>query len=126
MKITGYRLEKYIYKIDRGLADANNPSGEDLSIGSLLFLETDEGVTGIAPAGNEKVQDLFQVIEGQDPRSVVWLWKKMDDFVFKGGNQGEAAAAISAISSCFLLYFLSFSMISSYLNAYAHSAGPRF
>ena len=38
MKITGYRLEKYIYKIDRGLADANNPSGEDLSIGSLLFL----------------------------------------------------------------------------------------
>ena len=37
MKITGYRLEKYIYKIDRGLADANNPSGEDLSIGSLLF-----------------------------------------------------------------------------------------
>ena len=97
MKITGYRLEKYIYKIDRGLADANNPSGEDLSIGSLLFLETDEGVTGIAPAGNEKVQDLFKVIEGQDPRSVVWLWKKMDDFVFKGGNQGEAATAISAI-----------------------------
>ena len=77
MKITGYRLEKYIYKIDRGLADANNPSGEDLSIGSLLFLETDEGVTGIAPAGNEKVQDLFKVIEGQDPRSVVWLWKKI-------------------------------------------------
>ena len=97
MKITGCRVEKYIYKVDRGIADANNPSGEDLSVGSLLFLETDEGITGIAPAGNEKVQDLFQVIEGQDPRSVVWLWKKMDDFVFKGGNQGEAAAAISAI-----------------------------
>ena len=58
---------------------------------------TAQVVTGIAPAGHEKVQDVVKVIEVQHPRSVVWLWKKMDDVVFKGGNQGEAAAAISAI-----------------------------
>ncbi|MQG47227.1 MAG: mandelate racemase/muconate lactonizing enzyme family protein, partial [SAR202 cluster bacterium] len=52
MKITGYRLEKYIVKMDRPIGDANYPSGDNLSSFGLLFLETDEGITGIAPGGN--------------------------------------------------------------------------
>ncbi len=30
MKITGYRLEKYIQQFDRAIADSNYPQGDDL------------------------------------------------------------------------------------------------
>ena len=52
MKITGYRVENYTMQMDRPIADANNPSGEDLMPASLLWIETDEGITGIAPGGD--------------------------------------------------------------------------
>ena len=61
MKITGYRVEKYIYKVDRGIADANNPSGEDLSMGSLLFLETDEGVTTCSTVTGDNRETSYMV-----------------------------------------------------------------
>ena len=63
----------------------------------LLFLETDEGITGIAPGGNDKVASLFEAIEGEDPRGVIGLWKKMVDYVFKSGNEGDNTGAIAAI-----------------------------
>ena len=97
MKITGYRLEKYIVKMDRPIGDANYPSGDSLSSFGLLFLETDEGITGIAPGGNDKVGRLFEAIEGEDPRGVIGLWKKMVDYVFKSGNEGDNTGAIAAI-----------------------------
>lgn len=97
MKITGYRLETYIQQMDRAIGDANYPQGDDLMGSAILWLETDEGVTGMAPAGNAAVADLFHVIEGQDPRGVVGLWKKMVDYVHKGGNEGAVNGAIGAI-----------------------------
>ncbi|SVA09476.1 uncharacterized protein METZ01_LOCUS62330 [marine metagenome] len=97
MKITGYKLDKYIQQLDRAIGDANYPKGDDLMGMSILRIETDEGITGIAPGGNDAVEDLFHVIEGKDPRGVTGLWKEMVDWVHKGNNEGEINGAISAI-----------------------------
>ena len=84
MKITGYRVEKYTMQMDRPIADANDPSGEDLMPASLLWIETDEDIAGIAPGGGG-VESFFHLLEGQDPREVVGLWRRMVDFAHKGG-----------------------------------------
>ena len=97
MKITGYRLETYVQQMDRAIGDANYPSGEDLMSSALLWIETDEGLSGIAPMGSNAVGDLFHLIEGEDPRGVRGLWKKMVDYVHKGGNAGVVNDAINAI-----------------------------
>jgi len=97
MKITGYKLDKYIQQLDRAIGDANYPKGDDLMGMSILQIETDEDITGIAPGGNDAVEDLFHVIEGKDPRGVTGLWKEMVDWVHKGNNEGEINGAISAI-----------------------------
>ena len=97
MKITSFRTVKYEFRMDRKLGDANIPAGFDYGNGTLLYIDTDEGITGVALGGNDTVADLFPLIEGEDPRGVVGLWKRMVDFVFKGGNEGQDHAAISAI-----------------------------
>ena len=84
MKITGYRVEHYVMRMDRPIADANAPSGEDLMPSSLLWIETDEGISGIAPGGGG-VEHFFHLLEGQDPREVVGLWRRMVDYAHKGG-----------------------------------------
>jgi len=97
MKVTGYRTVRYEFKLDRKLGDANIPAGFDYGAGTLLYIDTDEGISGVTLGGNAAVADLFPLIEGEDPRGVVGLWKRMVDFVFKGGNEGQDHAAISAI-----------------------------
>ena len=84
MKITGYRVENYVMQMDRAIADANNPVGDDLMPASLLWIETDEGISGIAPGGGD-IEQFFHLLEGEDPREVVGLWRKMVDYVHKGG-----------------------------------------
>ena len=84
MKITGYRVENYTMQMDRPIADSNYPAGDDLMPSSLLWIETDEGVSGIAPGGGD-VERFFHLLEGQDPREVVGLWRRMVDYVHKGG-----------------------------------------
>jgi L-alanine-DL-glutamate epimerase-like enolase superfamily enzyme len=83
--------------MDRAIGDANYPRGMDIIGGVFLWIETDEGVSGLAPSGNARVADLFPLIEGEDPRGVAGLWKRLVDKVFKGGNEGEVNGAISAI-----------------------------
>ena len=97
MKITGYKLDTYIEQMARPIGDANFPAGEDLMPSALLRVETDSGIIGIAPVGNNKVDALFHLIEGKDPRGVVGLWQDMVDFVHKGNNEGEMCGAIAAI-----------------------------
>jgi len=97
MKITGYRVENYLMKMDRLVGDANLPSGVEMLPGSILFLETDENITGISLGYGGGVEGLFPAIEGRDPREVVALWIRMNDFLHKGGNEGAASMALSAI-----------------------------
>jgi|TARA_B110000263_G_scaffold91521_1_gene80024 L-alanine-DL-glutamate epimerase-like enolase superfamily enzyme len=97
MKITDFKLEKYKEILDRPLGDSNNPSGRKIIDSSLLIINTDEGISGVAPLGNDKVNNLFHLLESKDPREVFSHWKNMIDFVFKGGDEGELHNAISAI-----------------------------
>lgn len=98
MKITGYRSAAYLMKMDRAVGDANLPEGVDLMPGSILYLDTDENVSGVALGyGGSAVPMLFKAIEGADPREAVGLWTKLNDWVHKGGNEGEVNYALSAI-----------------------------
>ena len=71
MKITGFRVETFTYSRGRMIGDANGVAPDDNHSGSLLFIETDENITGIATRcpSTSVISRLFPVIEGQDPRS---------------------------------------------------------
>ena len=89
MKITDFRLETYLELMDRPLGDANGPEGDDLIVSSILIIDTDEGISGVAPLGNGQVNNLFKVIEGKDPRETFTHWQNMIRYAFKGGDEGE-------------------------------------
>jgi len=98
MRITGFRHEQYLMKLDRAIADCNQPEGVELLPGSILLIETDEGVSGVGLGfGGEVIGSLFGVLEGRDPRETMALWMAMNDAIHKGGNEGAANAAISIL-----------------------------
>jgi L-alanine-DL-glutamate epimerase-like enolase superfamily enzyme len=98
MKITGFRSETYLMRMDRAVGDANLPEGVDLMPGSVLYIDTDENITGVSLGfGGAGIATLFQAIEGQDPREVAGLWIKMNDLLHKAGNEGEGNFALGAI-----------------------------
>ncbi|WP_375207268.1 mandelate racemase/muconate lactonizing enzyme family protein [Hyphococcus sp.] len=84
-------------KMNREVADANLPSGVEIMPASILFLETDENITGISLGYGGGVEHLFHLIEGEDPRDVVGLWIKINDYLHKAGNEGAATLVFSAI-----------------------------
>ena len=101
MKITGIRSTLFEHRMARAIGDANNPAGRDLNAGLAVFLDTDDGLTGVA-LGNPSLQkDIHGMAEnllfGRDPRGVVGLWQRMADFAFKGGNRGAINEAIAAL-----------------------------
>ena len=49
MKITGIRHRAYGARLDRRIGDANGPVGSDDGSGAFIFVDTDDGLTGIAP-----------------------------------------------------------------------------
>ena len=97
MKVTGFRTHTYEYQLARKLGDANGPLGSDYGRGSILYIDTDVGVTGIALGGGPAACRLEHLIVGEDPRGVVGLWKKMQDAIFKSGNAGDDHMALCAI-----------------------------
>jgi L-alanine-DL-glutamate epimerase-like enolase superfamily enzyme len=85
-------------RLGRPIGDANCPEGVDLVPGSIIYVDTDEGISGVSLGfGGASVATLFQALEGADPREVVGLWIKMNDLVHKTGNEGEANFALSAL-----------------------------
>ncbi len=101
MKITGVRTKPFEMILDRPLGDANGPAGRRQMSSLAVFIDTDEGITGIAlgsPAARSHIHALVtELLVGHDPRGVRGLWKKMVDFAFKGGNKGVINDAIGAI-----------------------------
>src|SRR3954462_12912780 len=89
MKITGVRTRLYEFTAGRGLGDANLPTGSDRGNGLAVFVDTDEGITGVttgSPGARAAIHGLAEsLLVGQDPRGVRGLWKRMVDAVFKGG-----------------------------------------
>ncbi|MEC8990688.1 MAG: mandelate racemase/muconate lactonizing enzyme family protein, partial [Candidatus Latescibacterota bacterium] len=69
MKITGVRTQPYQIQLHRPIGDANNPDGGRLMPSEALFLDTDEGLSGISFGGGPMVSELVeQVLMGKDPR----------------------------------------------------------
>ena len=99
MKITGYRTLSWKYDRGRRLGDANGVTADGISNASVLFLETDAGITGIANSAPASIARMFPAIEGEDPRGAVGLWKKMSDVGFKTGVEGETFAAMCALDA---------------------------
>jgi len=99
LKITGYRILSYKYDRGRRLGDANSPGGSSIAGTSVLWLETDEGIESVTLGGGAGIARLFPLIEGEDPRGLRGLHKKMADVAFKGGVEGEAANAIAALDT---------------------------
>lgn len=101
MKITGVRTRIYEFRGGRVFADANLPSGNAMQVALAVFLDTDAGLTGVTitgPGAAGPIQGLTQsCLVGQDPRGVRGLWKRMVDSVFKNGNRGVMAGAVSAL-----------------------------
>lgn len=101
MKITGIRTKAFEHDMTRPLGDANNPVGRKRYAGLAVFVDTDEGVTGVA-IGDPSAQSAIHatgenLLVGRDPRGVVGLWRQMYDFVFKGGNRGAVNDVISTL-----------------------------
>jgi L-alanine-DL-glutamate epimerase-like enolase superfamily enzyme len=101
MKITGVRMQLYEIPLRRKLGDANSPQGRDTMSSLALFVDSDEGLTGVSlasPDARGAIQSLADgLLVGHDPRGVRGLWKRMLDAVFKGGNRGVAGDALSAL-----------------------------
>jgi L-alanine-DL-glutamate epimerase-like enolase superfamily enzyme len=99
VKITGVRTRLYQFEMARALGDANSPRGSSAGAGLAIFIDTDEGVTGVTtggPGARSLIHSLMDnLLVGRDPRGVRGLWKLMNDRVFKGGNRGAIGDAIS-------------------------------
>lgn len=101
MKVTGVRTKPFMMQLDRPLGDANDPVGRNRMASLAVYLDTDEGVTGISlgsPGARSQIHAIAdELLVGHDPRGVRGLWKKMVDFAFKGGNRGTVSNAISTL-----------------------------
>jgi L-alanine-DL-glutamate epimerase-like enolase superfamily enzyme len=96
MRITGVRTKLYEFELDRPIGDANDPNGRR-RVGQLaVFVDTDEGLTGLSlgnPGARQQVHWLAGLIEGEDPAGVKGLWQRMVSKNFKRGNEGVAKEA---------------------------------
>jgi L-alanine-DL-glutamate epimerase-like enolase superfamily enzyme len=101
MKITGVRTRLYEFDLARPISDANDPAGRQRVTNLAVFVDTDEGITGVSmgsPAARSQIHGFVDgLLRGRDPRGVRGLWKLMVDAVFKGNNRGVVNDALSAI-----------------------------
>jgi L-alanine-DL-glutamate epimerase-like enolase superfamily enzyme len=101
MKITGVRTTLYEIKLKRPIGDANGPLGQTHMASVAVFIDTDEGISGVSVGGAGARGHIHSMVQnllvGRDPRGVRGLWKRMIDAVFKGGNRGLVGDALGTI-----------------------------
>ena len=100
MYITDVRTVVFEHELSRPLGDVNSPAGRSLTSGLAVYVDTNEGITGLglgSPIGRTHVQSLAKRLIGCDPRGVRGLWKRMMDLVFKLGPVGPIATGLSAL-----------------------------
>jgi len=106
MKITEFKTVLYQFEMERTYGDANFPEGKKDATGLVLFIETDEGLTGVSVSAGlpgvhygarQAIHNLEPLLIGQDPRGVRGIWKQMEDVLFKTGIGGADKWAVSLI-----------------------------
>ena len=99
MRITGYRTLTTVHDWGRPVGDANGVFHDGLVAVPLVFLDTDEGITGVGLGPHQGLGSLFTAIEGEDPRATVALYDRMLHHVFKAGHAGAVFGTIGALDS---------------------------
>lgn len=97
MKITGYRSLSTVHDWGRVTGDVNGVQGSETTPVPVLIVETDVGIEGVGLGAHGDVARVFPAVEGEDPRSVVALYDRMLDWVFKTGHSGSTFGTIGAI-----------------------------
>lgn len=100
MKITDIRTVPFEVDLERRLGDVNAPDGFGRAAMLAVFIDTDDGPTGVtvgATATLSVLPFLKDLLIGEDPRSVRGLWQRMVDVAFKAGNVGMMNAGISTL-----------------------------
>ena len=94
MKITGYRTERWRQLLARPIGDVNNTQGVEVFDAGALWIDTDEGVSGVAFSGTD-IADVFPLLEGRDPRETVGVWRSLTaDRFAEGTRRAHVVAAV--------------------------------
>lgn len=99
MKITGYRSLSTVHDWGRVTGDVNGVQSGDTTPVPVLIIETDAGIEGVGVGAHTDIARVFPAVEGEDPRSVVALYDRMLDWVFKAGHAGPVFGTIGAIDT---------------------------
>jgi L-alanine-DL-glutamate epimerase-like enolase superfamily enzyme len=99
MKITGYRSLSTVHDWGRVTGDVNGVQSGNTTPVPVLVVETDAGIEGIGLGAHDDVARVFPAVEGEDPRSVVALYDRMLDWVFKAGHAGPVFGTIGAVDT---------------------------
>ena len=102
MRITGVRTALYEYELRRPIGDVQLPGGARRSAELAVFLDTDEGVTGVAIAGagsGPTIRGLAEHLVGRAPRQVRGLHQLLTRLTFKAGLVGVAGNAVAGLDT---------------------------
>ncbi|TDU86890.1 L-alanine-DL-glutamate epimerase-like enolase superfamily enzyme [Kribbella voronezhensis] len=97
MKVTGYRSLSTVHDWGRVTGDVNGVQSGETTPVPVLILETDVGIEGVGLGSHFDIARVFPAIDGEDPRSVVALYDRMLDWVFKAGHAGPVFGTIGAV-----------------------------
>jgi L-alanine-DL-glutamate epimerase-like enolase superfamily enzyme len=97
VKITGYRSLHTVHDWGRLTGDVNGVQSGNTTPVPVLIIETDIGIEGVGLGAHSDIARVFPAVEGEDPRSVVALYDRMLDWVFKAGHSGATFGTIGAV-----------------------------
>src|SRR5829696_10582244 len=97
MKITGYRIVPTVLDWGRRIGDVNGVMPGNATPSSVVLVETDSDLTGVAIGHGGPIDRVFPAVEGEDPRSVTALFDRMLAWTFKAGHAGSVYGAIGTI-----------------------------
>ncbi|MDF2991183.1 MAG: L-alanine-DL-glutamate epimerase, partial [Microbacterium sp.] len=86
MKITGYRLINTTLDWGRPVGDVNGFIASGVTALPLVIVETDAGIEGVGMGMHDGIPQLFEAVEGEDPRATSWLYDRMIARMFKNGH----------------------------------------
>ncbi|SER24045.1 mandelate racemase/muconate lactonizing enzyme family protein [Microlunatus flavus] len=99
MRITGFRVVPTVLDWGRRIGDVNGVMPGDETPATVVLIDTDEGLTGVAIGQGTLVDAVFPAVEGEDPRSVSTLYDRMLAWTFKAGHAGTVFAAIGTLDA---------------------------